>query len=289
MFITTFDYISMATLIIMLIVWLILFMLGNKYSAMFSQLDEKEYPLKDLYGMGYAAMEIVHYKYRSKWDKPIRADLVVLYTEKYAEYYLRVIYAQTVTINSVVLICGLVLMLIAADTTMLIITVFMIAVFTYYFMTLPGNTIKKRADELISDYAEVVSNLALLINAGMILREAWEQVAYSGEGVFYKEMQKVVEDLNNGIGESEAFHAFGSRCVIAEAKKFSSTIAQGIQKGNSELAKALQQQSAEVWEQKKQIVKRKGEKAANSLMIPVFLMFGGILIMVIVPIFANLF
>ena len=115
------------------------------------------------------------------------------------------------------------------------------------------------------------------------------QVAYSGEGVFYKEMQKVVEDLNNGIGESEAFHAFGSRCVIAEAKKFSSTIAQGIQKGNSELAKALQQQSAEVWEQKKQIVKRKGEKAANSLMIPVFLMFGGILIMVIVPIFANLF
>ena len=48
-------------------------------------------------------------------------------------------------------------------------------------------------------------------------------------------------------------------------------------------------QSAEVWEQKKQIVKRKGEKAANSLMIPVFLMFGGILIMVIVPIFANLF
>ena len=83
MFITTFDYISMATLIIMLIVWLILFMLGNKYSAMFNQLDEKEYSLKDLYGMGYAAMEIVHYKYRSKWDKPIRADLVVLYTEKY--------------------------------------------------------------------------------------------------------------------------------------------------------------------------------------------------------------
>ena len=108
MFITTFDYISMATLIIMLIVWLILFMLGNKYSAMFSQLDEKEYPLKDLYGMGYAAMEIVHYKYRSKWDKPIRADLVVLYTEKYAEYYLRVIYAQTVTINSVVLILSLI-------------------------------------------------------------------------------------------------------------------------------------------------------------------------------------
>ena len=44
----------------------------------------------------------------------------------------------------------------------------------------------------------------------------------------------------------------------------------------------------EAWEQKKQLVKRQGEKAANRLMIPVFMIFGGILVMVIVPIFANL-
>ena len=123
----------------------------------------------------------------------------------------------------------------------------------------------------------------------MILREAWEEVAFSNNGVFYKEMQKVVEDLNNGIGESDAFHEFGVRCVIPEAKKFASTIIQGIQKGNSQLSKDLQAQSTEVWEQKKQIVMRKGEKAANRLMFPVFLMFGGILIMILIPIFANLF
>ena len=289
MFITTFDYVSMAILAVALIFWLILFFMGNKYSAMFELLDEKQYPLKDLYGVGYAAMELIHYKYKKKYDRKLRSDLAILYTERYADYYVRVVYAQTVTICSLILIGGLILMLIAADPTFLILIVFMMGALGYYFMTLPSATIKKRADELLSDYAEVVSNLALLTNAGMILREAWEQVAYSGDGVFYKEMQKVVEDLNNGIGESAAFHAFGTRCVIAEAKKFASTIAQGIQKGNSELAKTLQLQSAEVWEQKKQLVKRQGEKAANRLMVPVFIMFAGILIMIIVPIFANLF
>lgn len=289
MFITMFDYISMAVLFLTMVLWLILFLMGNKYTPIFEILEEKDYPLKDLYGMGYAAMEIIHYKYKSKYDRKLRADLCVLYTEKYADYYLRVIYAQVITIDSIVLICGLVLMLIAGDPTMILVAFMMMTVLTYYFMTLPGSIIKKRTDELLSDYAEVVSNLALLLNAGMILREAWEQVAYSGDGIFYKEMQNVVIDLNNGIGETQAFHAFGMRCVISEAKKFASTIVQGIQKGNSELAKALRQQSAEVWELKKQLVKRKGEKAANSLMMPVFLMFGGILIMIIVPIFANLF
>ena len=111
---------------------------------------------------------------------------------------------------------------------------------------------------------------------------------YSVSGVFYKEMQGVVIDMNNGVGEAEAFRDFGIRCVIPEAKKLASTITQGIQKGNSELSKSLQEQSREVWEQRKQIVKRRGEKAANKLMIPIYLMFIGILIMIIIPIFANI-
>lgn len=39
---------------------------------------------------------------------------------------------------------------------------------------------------------------------------------------------------------------------------------------------------------KKQNVKRQGEIAANKLMLPIVIMFIGILIMVIIPIFANL-
>lgn len=289
MFITLFDLISIGSAIVFLLIWLMLYFKGRKYNSLFDALEEKDYPFKELYGMGYAFMEMIHYPYKSKWDRKIRNDLTILYTEKYAEYYLRVIYAQIITLDLTVLVFGICLMVMSGKIAMLLVIIMMVAVFAYYFFTLPNSMIEKRSNELLMDYAEVVSNLALLTNAGMILREAWEEVAFSNNGVFYQEMQKVVEELNNGIGETEAFREFGIRCVIPEAKKFASTITQGIQKGNSELAKSLQAQSAEVWEQKKQLVKRQGEKAANHLMIPIYLMFIGILIMIIVPIFTNMF
>ena len=101
-------------------------------------------------------------------------------------------------------------------------------------------------------------------------------------------MQTSVQEMKNGVAEIDAFFHFGTRCIIPEIKKFSSTIVQGLIKGNSELTFMLQQQSKEVWGLKKQDVRRQGEKAASKLMIPIVIMFIGILIMVIVPIFTNL-
>ncbi len=288
MFFTVFDLLGIVAVLLFLLIWIILYVMGLKYNNLFEMLEEKDYPFKELYGMGYAFMELIHYKYKSPWDRKIRNNLTILYTEKYVEYYIRVIYAQIVTIGSLLLVFGIGLAILSGETLMMAVVFLYEFAVVYYFLTLPQTTIQKRSDELINDYAEVVSNLALLTNAGMILREAWEEVAYSNDGVFYKEMQGVVIDLNNGVGEAKAFHDFGMRCVIPEAKKLASTITQGIQKGNSELSKSLQEQSSEVWEQRKQLVKRRGEKAANKLMIPIYLMFIGILIMIIVPIFANI-
>ena len=158
----------------------------------------------------------------------------------------------------------------------------------YYFGTLTQKTILARSEEMLSDFSDVVAKLALLTNAGMILREAWEKIAYTGESVLYIEMQRSVDEMNNGKSEVDAFYDFGVRCIIPEIKKFTSTIVQGLVKGNSELAAMLQQQSKEVWAEKKQLARRKGEKAASGLMLPIVIMFIGILVMVIVPIFTNL-
>ena len=101
-------------------------------------------------------------------------------------------------------------------------------------------------------------------------------------------MKHAVSEMENGISDVEAIRRFGLRCMMPEIKKFSTTVIQGIQKGNSELSSMLQDQSAEVWALRKQQVRRQGEKAASKLMIPIFIMFIGILIMVIIPIFSNL-
>lgn len=76
-------------------------------------------------------------------------------------------------------------------------------------------------------------------------------------------MQLTVVEMKNGVSETDALFRFGTRCILSEIKKFTSTIVQGIIKGNSELTYMLQEQSKEVWAAKKQNVKRQGEKAGK--------------------------
>ena len=61
-----------------------------------------------------------------------------------------------------------------------------------------------------------------------------------------------------------------------------------IQKGSNEVVIFLRDMSAEAWEEKKHEVKRKGEKASSKLILPIGLVFFGVLILIIVPIFGSL-
>lgn len=282
------DWIIMGAGAVSLVVWMIIYMAGLKYNSMFEVLEEKEFPLKEIYGMGYAVLMMMKYKFKSKGDRKLRQQLEVLYGEKYSDYYLRVIHSQQITLFLTVFVVAFALYGLTSEILALGIGIAFAALAYYYFGTATAKKITKRSDELLHDFSEVVSKLALLTNAGMILREAWQEVAFAGKGVIYTEMQIAVNEMNNGVADVDAIYNFGTRCIIPEVKKFTSTIIQGMTKGNSELVKMMQEQNSEVWELKKQIVRREGEKASSKLLIPICIMFLGILIMILVPIFTNI-
>ena len=288
MFVSVQDLIILGIGCISLIIWLGIFIAAKKYDELFEPLDEKEYALKELYSMGYFVMEKLKYNYKSRRDRKLRQDMEVLYEKKYVEYYLRVTYSRAVTYGMLLFVLAFVVYGLSGEMGVLWVMFMFSGVSVYYVMTLAPKKIEARSAVLLGDFSEVVSKLALLTNAGMILREAWELTANAGEGIFYEEMQTAVAEMKNGVSEMEAIRRFGIRCMMPEIKKFSATVIQGIQKGNSELSSMLQAQSAEVWNLRKQNVRRQGEKAASKLMIPIFMMFFGILIMVIIPIFSNI-
>lgn len=283
-----FDFIMYGIGALLLAVWMFFFLAGLKHASLFDALDENEYPFKEIYCVGYAVMEMSGYQYKSKADRKLRKELSILYGEKYAEYYIRVIYAQKTSLAMTLLMLAVPLYGLANDILAAVVVVMFAGVAYYYFGTLTSEKILKRSEEMLSDFSTVVSKLALLTNAGMIMREAWEEVAFTGDSPLYKEMQIAVGQMHNGVADVDALYAFGVRCVIPEIKKFTSTIVQGMVKGNSELTSMLQVQSKEVWALKKQNVRRQGEKASSKLMIPMMMMFIGILVMVIIPIFANM-
>lgn len=288
MYFSTFDIIILIIGFILLIGWLICFFMGLQYNQLFDVLEEKEYPFKEVYGMGYFIIQKINYQFKSKADRELRQAIDILYGKKYEDYYLRTVYAQKITISSMLAVLAFALYGLANDVLItVVVLVFAVAAF-FYFGTALNKKIEKRSEEMLRDFSEIISKLALLTNAGMILSDAWREVAFTNNRIIYTEMQLAVEEIDNGVSEVEAFYHFGSRCLIPEIKKFTSTIVQGLVKGNSELAYMLQQQSKEVWNSRKQNVRRKGEKAASKLMIPIYIMFIGILIMVVIPIFANI-
>ena len=282
------DLIVLAFGAALVIVWLVFYFRGRRFEELFLGLDDEDYPAKELYVVGYAVIDTFGLQFKGKSDRKLRKDIEVLYGSKFVEYYIRVIYSQKITMALTVM-CFAAPMYFATGEWILAVAMIGLGGFVfYYYGNVIPQKIQQRSDELVSEFSDVVSKLALLVNAGMILREAWEKIAYTGNGCLYGEMQRSVIEMQNGTSEVDAIFAFGQRSMTPEIKKFSSTLIQGLTKGNSELAQMLTAQSKEVWNLKMQYVRRQGELANNKLLIPIFMVFAGILIVVIVPIFANL-
>lgn len=288
MFLSTLSIVVMAIASVLTALFIIFLLAGSKYNNMIEPLNSKEFPLCELYGVGFAVLALFRYNYTSKGERKRRQQIALIYGEQHSEYYLRVNAAQRITLTFFLAVVGFVLYGLVNDY--LIVGVFLMFAFTayYYVATLPQTKVEKKSTQILSDFADVASKLALLVNAGMIMKEAWEKVAYTGESELYQEMQRVCVNMHNGMSEVDAYTEFGSRCTSPEIKKFTSTVVQGLVKGNRELVEMIKQQSREIWEAKRHRVKQQGEKAASKLLIPICIMFIGIIIMIIIPIFSNL-
>lgn len=271
--------------------FLILLLTSGEFEEFILPLDKKEFMLPEIYGVGFKLLKLFKFEYKTRGANQLREDAVILYGERYADYYLRVLYAQRISIAYLVFAVGCAISAMAEGGDKLILFALIVVVcfaIYYYFGKLPSDKIKKKSEKFMDEFPNAVSTIALLVNSGMVLREAWREVSMSNDSDLYMEMRKVNEEMDNGVSEIDALFNFGNRCVPPEIKKFTSFIIQGLEKGSKDLAIALRNQTDELWHVKKQTTLKRGELASSKLMIPLMIMFVGILIMVMGPIMTNL-
>ena len=79
------------------------------------------------------------------------------------------------------------------------------------------------------------------------------------------------------MSELEAIKAFSDRCNILEIKKFSTTVLQNLEKGSEGLGGILAEMSNTIWMERSNKVRQMGEAASSKLMIPIMIIFIGIL------------
>lgn len=266
---------------VLTILFIIKILRGEKYFYLVENLEGGEYPVKSLYCVGFSWSESKLLALKGKIREKLIGQAKLLYDAKFAEYYASLVWAQTITFIHLCLTIGLLLAGAFNSALMLIIGLAMAGVFGFYFINRMNDLLKTRETECTAELPEIVSTMALLINAGMMLRNAWRTIAESKEGTVYELMRQSCVDMDNGMSEVDAIHKFGRLSNSAEIRKFTSALAQSIERGGSELADFLGRQSIEMWALKKQLMLQKGEAAASKLLAPTVMLFIGIIVAVI--------
>lgn len=271
----------------------ILFMIqmkkGKKFESIVENLDGNVYPLNSLYSVGFAWSSTKLFPLKGKTASELKSQASLLYEPQYAEYYANVAWAQMLTLVHLFATVTFMMAGIMYDNAafMLIVGIFMCVLIATYSLQNMKNTLSKRTEESEAQLPEVVSTMAVLVNSGMVLREAWNMVAENGNGTFYDLMKKAAENMRNGYSDADAIFLFGKASNSTEIKKFTSALLQSMEKGGAELSVFLARQSSELWAAKRQHMLQNGEKAATKLLLPIVLIFVGIIIIVMTAAFAG--
>lgn len=271
------------------LVVLVLWAVGNrKFSGLLEALPDSKHPVKVLYPLGFEALDIIRYNYSNRVDRKYINYCKIFYGEKEGQFYYCINLAQKISVPVFMAVLGMAVGLLMDSLLVAGMSIAAAGGVAYYYHTLITDIIKAREESITVELPDVLSKMTLLVNAGMVMREAWNKTSTTGEGVLYTEMRNAIVEIDNGVSEIDAYLAFARRCAVPAVTKFTGALIQNLSKGNKELVEFLRIYSQDSWMERKQEARRKGEAASTRLVIPVTLMFLGIMLMIAIPIFNGI-
>ena len=274
---------------VLAIMFLVQMVRGKKYDSMVENLDSNVFPLNSLYIVGVMWNQKKPFMLKGKNKAELESQASMLYSPQFAEYFAHMAWVQMLTLVHLFATVTFLLAGIMYENAalMLLAGSFMCVLTATYSLENMKNTLSARTKECDAQLPEVVSTMAVLVNSGMVLREAWNMVAENGKGALYLLMKNTSEDMRNGSSDTDAILQLGMASNSVEIKKFTSALVQSMEKGGAELSEFLARQSSELWNTKRQRMLQNGEKAATKLLLPIVLIFIGIIIIVMTAAFAG--
>ncbi len=119
----------------------------------------------------------------------------------------------------------------------------------------------------------------------MTISKAWEKIINENkrEHILYREMRYALAEIKAGKPEATAYEEFARRCHVKEVTKFVSVIVMNLKRGGAEVVPVLREQGHECWEMRKNAAKELGEQASTKILLPMMIMFLGIVLIVATP------
>ena len=152
---------------------------------------------------------------------------------------------------------------------------------------------KKKIINMELTYPEIVNQLALLIGAGMTMRQAWTQIAglykwkraagLVTEDMVYEEILRMSHKLAEGESERVVYQRFSEEIAVPCYRKLMRILMGSLEKGLQGISTRLQEESKRAFEQRILMAKKRGEEASTKMMVPLLLMMGIVMAMVMLP------
>lgn len=156
---------------------------------------------------------------------------------------------------------------------------------------------RKRKQHLLLAYPEFVSRLSLLLGAGMTISGALRNMnrmyqkrkAAGKREEAYEELEQMMFDLDNGMGEVRAFQNFSERCDLQPYRKLASLLAFGQKAGNRKLTRQLLEEADRVFAERKNMARKLGEEAGTKMLLPMMMMLMIVMAVIIIPAFLSFY
>jgi len=238
---------------------------------------------------GYALLELLRIRFSSEKNRERISKMASIRDAKTAILYLKYIYSGIISYCLFLIPLGFMFAILAENTAAgFVIGPLMAFAFSYMLWNHYDNLRIEKRDLTEGELPTVVSKMLLLIHSGMTLNDAWNLVAREGHGVIYDEMKITYREIKmEGVPEKKAYEGFAERCGSVKITSFVSMITQNLQKGSADLVKYMEEMLQEIWQNKEALIQRKVTRVSDLLMYPSLLIFVGILMMILIPIFMQ--
>lgn len=280
----------------LVLIWIIMyFKFRTQYEGLLNDIDGKIFTVKDIYFVGLGLIEIyekVKGKKITDNEKAIvrTAHLSEIFGREYGEMYYYVSISATISLLITFLPIGLMIGALMGSWVGYLCGIALAGAMTYGVSSSISSSIERKKDAIANEFPQMISKLTLLINAGMLVRRAWDEVANSNfEEPLYAEMRTTSKDIQEGMSIEQAMQNFSTRCGVKEIRKFSSIYVQAINRGAADSIESMKAMADDAWVRKKELAKQKGEVASQKLLVPNMIMFAGILVVVVVPMMISTF
>lgn len=218
----------------------------------------------------------------------VKLSIKKLYGEKYFNYYHFIFLSKKICNIYFSIFFSLIFLSFYKEFILIPLIILSIIILNFYMDQNQVNKYIIYTKKINEELSNFITRLNLLLNAGIGIRQSIEYIVKNNENELSDIFKEIIENTENGMSEDLSYSKALSKNDDLIFRKLITIILQNIRYGGDDIYSTLSHLNKEASEYKKKDFISRSQKVNQKLLIPNFIIFVVIMIMVMMPILVNI-